>query len=120
MNKKLFNELKAGMAEAIAHASGEKTPGGRLRRVYIPDIDIAKLRENLGFSQEGFADTFGVSVGTLRGWEQKRREPDGPARVLLTVIDREPKAVLRALDVPRRDPKAAASPRVASARRKAG
>jgi putative transcriptional regulator len=119
MKKELFNDLKAGLEEAIAHASGGRT-AGRLRRVYIPSIDVTKLRERLGLSQEDFADAFGVSVGTVRGWEQGRREPDGPARVLLTVIDREPAAVLRALDVPRREPKTASRPRTATARRKAG
>jgi putative transcriptional regulator len=118
MNKKLFNELKAGLEEAIAHAGGEKT-GGRTRRVYLPNIDVGKLREKLGLSQGDFADAFGVSVGTLRGWEQKRREPDGPARVLLTVIDREPDAVLRALDVPRRGAKTTPRSRAAT-HRKAG
>jgi putative transcriptional regulator len=118
MNKKLFEELKAGMEEAIAHAGGQKT-AGRLRRVYVPDIDVADLRMRLGLSQEDFADAFGVSVGTIRGWEQRRREPEGPARVLLTVIDREPEAVLRALDVPRRSPKVATRTRSA-ARRKTG
>jgi len=118
MNKKLFNELKAGLEEAIAHAGGEKT-AGRTRRVYLPNVDVAKLRDKLGLSQGDFADTFGVSVGTLRGWEQKRREPDGPARVLLTVIDRAPEAVLRALDVPRCAPRAVPRSRTTTARRKA-
>jgi putative transcriptional regulator len=118
MNKKLFDELKAGMEEAIAHTKGQKT-AGRLRRVYLPSLEVARLRERLGLSQEDFAETFGMSVGTLRGWEQKRREPDGPARVLLTVIDKEPEAVLRALDVPRR--KAKTAPRLrGAARRKTG
>ncbi len=55
------------------------------------------VRKRLGLSQVAFAARFGVSIGTLRDWEQKRRRPEGPARVLLTVIDREPKAVERAL-----------------------
>jgi putative transcriptional regulator len=116
MNKKLFDELKAGLEEAITHAKGQKTPG-RIRRVYVPSIDVARLREKLGLSQEDFADTFGMSVGTLRGWEQRRREPDGPARVLLTVIDKEPEAVLRALDTPRREPKTAPRARPRARRR---
>jgi putative transcriptional regulator len=56
-------------------------------------------------SQSQFATVFGVSVGTLRGWEQRRRVPEGPAQVLLAVIDREPEAVLRALHYDQTPPK---------------
>ncbi len=48
-------------------------------------------------SQAAFAHLFWLSVGTIRDWEQGRSEPDGPARVLLTVIARNPRAVLDAL-----------------------
>jgi len=48
-------------------------------------------------SQEEFATQFGISPATLRNWEQGRRHPEGPARVLLNIIEREPAAVQRAL-----------------------
>jgi putative transcriptional regulator len=48
-------------------------------------------------SQGDFAARFGISPATLRNWEQGRRQPEGPARVLLAIIDREPQAVQRAL-----------------------
>ena len=60
-------------------------------------IDVAEIRERLGMTQQEFAATFGVSTATVRNWEQGRRRPHGPARVLLCVIAREPKAVLRAI-----------------------
>ena len=60
-------------------------------------VDVAALRKRLGMSQGVFARKYGLSVGTIRDWEQGRSQPDGPARVLLQVIDREPKAVERAL-----------------------
>ena len=60
-------------------------------------IDVAALRKRLGMSQGVFARKYGLSVGTIRDWEQGRSQPDGPARVLLQVIDREPQAVERAL-----------------------
>jgi putative transcriptional regulator len=59
--------------------------------------DIAAIRHRLGLSQTEFARWFGISPGTLRNWEQGRRVPEGPARVLLKVIEREPEAVRRAL-----------------------
>jgi putative transcriptional regulator len=62
-----------------------------------PRVDVAALRKRLGMSQPVFARMFGLSVGTVRDWEQGRCQPDGPARVLLCIIEREPKAVERAL-----------------------
>ena len=67
----------------------------RIREVW-PN-DIAATRRRLGLSQTEFAAWFGISPGTLRNWEQGRRVPEGPARVLLRVIEREPEAVRRAL-----------------------
>ena len=63
----------------------------------IRSVNVAGLRKRLGMSQGVFARKYGLSVGTIRDWEQGRSHPDGPARVLLQVIDREPKAVERAL-----------------------
>ena len=59
--------------------------------------DIAATRRRLGLSQTEFAAWFGISPGTLRNWEQGRRVPEGPARVLLRVIERDPDAVRRAI-----------------------
>lgn len=59
--------------------------------------DPRDVRERLGISQAAFARMFGVSVWTLRNWEQGRRRPEGPARALLRVIEREPEAAKRAL-----------------------
>jgi putative transcriptional regulator len=61
------------------------------------EIDVAKLRAKLGLSQEKFAIEFGLDVSTVRSWEQGKRRPDGPARVLLMVIARAPQAVQQAL-----------------------
>ena len=60
-------------------------------------VDVRAVRNRLGLSQQQFAAGFGVSVGTVRNWEQGRRQPEGAARVLLRVIEREPAAVKRAL-----------------------
>ena len=59
--------------------------------------DVRALRERLGLSQEGFAERFHLSLRTIQDWEQQRRVPEGPARVLLQVIERDPQAVERAL-----------------------
>jgi putative transcriptional regulator len=67
-------------------------------------VDLKKLKRRLGLTQESFAARFGFALGTLRNWERGRRRPDGPAQILLQVIDREPEAVERALG---RKPRAA-------------
>jgi putative transcriptional regulator len=60
-------------------------------------VDVRALRRRLGMSQERFARSFDLSVGTVRDWEQGRSLPDGPARVLLRLIERDPDRVLQTL-----------------------
>ena len=59
--------------------------------------DVKSVRETLKASQTEFALMIGVSVATLRNWEQGRRTPDGPALALLRVAMRNPRAVAEAL-----------------------
>jgi DNA-binding transcriptional regulator YiaG len=61
------------------------------------EIDVALLRKRLNLSQPVFARLFNLPVGTLRDWEQGRRAPEGAARALLKIIEKEPQAALRAL-----------------------
>jgi putative transcriptional regulator len=60
-------------------------------------VDVRALRRRLGMSQAKFARSFHLSVGTVRDWEQGRAAPDGPARVLLRLIERNPEIVLETL-----------------------
>ncbi len=60
--------------------------------------DVPQIRKAIGYSQEEFAALMGVSVGTLRNWEQARREPHGPARSLLLVAATNPAAVRGAFE----------------------
>jgi putative transcriptional regulator len=93
---KLGKRLLQAAKEANAFARGELDPS--TYRVYAPvDVDVLKIRRRTGLTREAFAARFGLQVGTVRDWEQKKRQPDGAARVLLTVIDKEPEAVNRAL-----------------------
>ena len=67
-------------------------------RVHVPEaIDVKAIRTKLAMTQEEFAGRFGFSVNTLRHWEQGLRQPEGPTRAYLLVIDRAPKAVQKAL-----------------------
>ena len=75
-----------------------RLPPRAFRRA-VPEgrMDVRAIRERTGLSQAGFARRYGFSKRTLQEWEQLRREPAGPARVLLQIIERIPKQVERAL-----------------------
>jgi putative transcriptional regulator len=94
-----YRSIKRGLEEALAHAKGNDTDA-RVHQVEVPEPDVAAIRARAGLSQAQFARSIGVSVGTLRGWEQGRRRPDGPARVLLALIEKRPQIVQEALSEP--------------------
>lgn len=60
------------------------------REFYRQTVDVKALRSRFGMTQQDFADAFGIAIGTLRNWEQGRRMPDGPAEILLKLIDARP------------------------------
>ncbi|MDX5362977.1 MAG: helix-turn-helix domain-containing protein [Pseudazoarcus pumilus] len=91
---KAFASIQQGLTEAIAHARGEPSSV----RVYKPHaVDVKALRQRVSMTQEQFAARFGFSVATLRHWERGDRRPQGPALVLLNVIEKNHNAVLEAL-----------------------
>ncbi len=91
---KAFDNILAGLEDARAYAEGDESRG-KARVVEV--VDVKAVRAKTGLSQPKFAALFRISVGTLRNWEQGRRQPDGPAVALLRVIEREPETVIRAL-----------------------
>jgi putative transcriptional regulator len=97
IKRNLAKELIEGLKEISAWKRGEaklKTHTVELPRA----ADVPEIRKALGYSQEEFASLMGVSVGTLRNWEQARREPHGPARSLLLVASTNPAAVRGAFE----------------------
>ncbi|MEZ0469289.1 NadS family protein [Luteimonas salinilitoris] len=94
MDKKLFAELVESMTEMGEIARGERAPS---REFHVDSTDVKRIRAATNLSQVKFARLIAVEVGTLRNWEQGRREPTGPAKALLGVIEREPEAAIRAL-----------------------
>ncbi len=92
---KAFDEISAGLDNAIKHAKGKKSKVV----VHKPEtINVQAIRKKTGMSQQQFCATFGISLGTLRHWEQGLRAPRGPARVLLKVVDVNPRAVIKAIN----------------------
>lgn len=67
---------------------------------FIAAMRVRMVRRKLKLTQAQFAQRFRVPLGTLRDWEQGRREPDAPAVALLRIIEREPAAAIRALAAP--------------------
>jgi len=95
--RNLARELIEGIEEIRAWKRGAvklKSSTVELPRA----ADVPQIRKALGYSQEEFAALMGVSVGTLRNWEQARREPHGPARSLLLVAATNPAAVRGAFE----------------------
>ena len=92
------SKILAGMRQAVAYAKGDQTVKVRETIIKTPaEVDVRSIRERLELSQRDFADRFGFSTGSIRNWEQGHRQPEGPARVLLKVIEKNPEAVLHAL-----------------------
>jgi putative transcriptional regulator len=89
------SKILTGAKQALAFARGELAEGFI---VHVPaEIDVKAIRRKLGMSQAQFAASFGFGLDAVRNWEQGRRRPEGPARVLLKVIEHDPEAVRRAL-----------------------
>ena len=91
MKEDVFNELLESVRQGGEILRGERKPS---RAFSAAEPDARQIRESYGLSQEKFASLMGISVGTLRNWEQGRRSPEGPAKVLLRVAAKHPEAVL--------------------------
>ncbi len=92
MNDEVFAEMLESVREGGAILRGETAPS----RSFVVDqtaIDTKSIREKYRLTQSQFASLLGISVKTLRNWEQGRRSPEGPARVLLLVAAKHPDAV---------------------------
>ena len=95
MREDTFDNLVASLLQAGEIRRGEIEPG-RVTEEITP-VDVRAIRQRLVKSQAEFARMIGVSVSTLRSWEQGRRRPEGPARALLKIAAENPKAVSASL-----------------------
>jgi len=99
----LFERLKQGLEDGIAHAKGELT----LRTVELPEeppeIDaqtLAALRDRAAMSQAVFAKMLNVSTKTLQSWEQGVRQPSDASRRLIQVFSSNPEVICRSAGLP--------------------
>lgn len=92
--KTAFEELMTGLDEVKAFLAGER----KGFKAHVPDeVDVKSIRNKLNMTQSRFSSAFGFSLDAIKHWEGGRRTPEAPARTLLTVIDKNPAAVITAL-----------------------
>ncbi|HEY7098880.1 MAG TPA: hypothetical protein VH437_19290 [Terriglobales bacterium] len=93
--KTQFEQMMDGLNDVEAFLAGEQQGF----KAYVPqEVDVKAIRNRLGMTQAKFSDMFGFSLDAIKHWEGGRRTPEAPARTLLTVIDKNPAAVLTALN----------------------
>ena len=103
MRKDLFDQLLESVREMKAIQTGRRKPARSTRAedlFSVGAVDVAALRGRFRLSQAKFAALLGISVDTLQNWEQGRRQPEGPARVLLRVAAAHPDALLSVTQSP--------------------
>ena len=93
-NSSVFDDIMQGLDEAVEFAQGKQS--GAIIHDVSP-LDVKGIRNQLDMTQEEFAQAVGVKLPTLRHWERGDRKPNGPARVLLNLLAREPKQIVAML-----------------------
>ncbi len=99
MRKDLFDQLVESVKQMKAIEAGRIKPARVTRAEDLlrgESPNVAALRARFKLSQARFAALLGISVNTLQNWEQNRRRPEGPAKVLLRVAATHPEALLSA------------------------
>ncbi len=92
--KTQFERMIDGLNDVESFLAGDQ----KGFKAHVPQqVDVRAIRNKLGMTQARFSNTFGFSLDAIKHWEGGRRTPEAPARTLLTVIDRNPTAVLTAL-----------------------
>lgn len=92
---KAFDRIREGLEQAIAHAAGQPI---EVVMHHPVKPDVKSIRQQTGLTQEQFATRCHISVNTLRHWERGDRQPHGPARALLQLVERNPGFVMQTLD----------------------
>ena len=91
---KVFQSIEQGLKEAVEYTQGNKLGS---KTYYPTQVDVKNIRSKANMTQEEFAASFGISLGTLKHWERGDRTPRGPALVLLNIINEAPQTVLEIL-----------------------
>lgn len=96
-NTNLGDEIAQSLNEVKDHIKGKITLSHR--EVNLPkQINVKEIRRKFGYTQNEFALHFGFTASAIKDWEQGRRTPERSARILLTIIDKDPKVVEKTLN----------------------
>lgn len=87
-----FNKVMAGLNDAHAYLRGDHS-GSAVHEIEVSDPDVVTIRGKTGLSQTAFAKSIDVSLDTLKNWELGRQRPEGPARILLALIEKQPSII---------------------------
>jgi putative transcriptional regulator len=98
MKKNRFDRLVTSLEDVRTHVATGRFEG-RISKVKVDASDIRATRERSGMTQQQFAATFGIGLGTLQKWERGERRPSGAAKSLLLVMQADLPAVVKALEV---------------------
>jgi putative transcriptional regulator len=90
--KRAFDKIAAGLDDAIAFVEGDDS-----RAAVVKPVDVKALRHRIGKTQGQFSKDFKLPIGTVRDWEQHRREPESASKVYLSMIEADPEAVMQIL-----------------------
>ena len=96
MKKQRFEQLVASLRDVREHVTRGRFRG-RIALIEVEPADVRAVRERSGMTQQQFAATFGIGLGTLQKWERGERRPSGAAKSLLLVMQSNLPAVVKAL-----------------------
>lgn len=88
-------KLSLALEQVALHSQGKLEL--KTTKVVPPLVDVKSIRAKTGLSQKTFAESYGFSQAAIRNWEQGVRVPEGPARLLLTLIDKNPEHIKKEL-----------------------
>lgn len=89
-----FEQIQAGLADAINHAKGHPS---QVIEHAPKTLNVKAIREKTGLSQQHFCVSLGISINTLRHWEQGLSNPRGTAKVLLKIVEQNPQVIMEAI-----------------------
>lgn len=87
----LAENILNGLKQVLEYQKGNVTPGTKVHKFFFADAKA--IREKLGMTQGVFAQTYNIPIYTLRGWEQKQRNPDAATSAYLWSIEKMPKEI---------------------------
>ena len=87
-----FDKVMSGLKDARVYLEGGRN-GFTVHEIEMSEPDVVTIRGKTGLSQTAFAKSIDVSIDTLKNWELRHQRPEGPARILLALIEKQPSII---------------------------